>query len=52
MPHSLKPGETLVLRYWPAHKPAPAGWADVASMGAHHWRGKIIRKVADELRNE
>ena len=45
MVSDMKPGETRTLRYWPANKPAPDGWRDVAPMGAHHWRGKIIEKV-------
>ncbi len=49
MPRSMKPGETIVLRYWPAHEKPPAGWVDVVSMAdTHHWRGKIIRKVRDD----
>lgn len=44
MPFSMKPGETRLLRYHPAHKPAPRGWRDVGDIGPHLWRGKIIVK--------
>jgi hypothetical protein len=41
------PDGAEILRYWPAHKAPPAGWKDAASMGAHHWRGKIIVRVSE-----
>ena len=45
MPKSMKPGETITVRYWHASKAPPEGWRDVMPMGGHHWRGKIIQKV-------
>ena len=39
------PDDTETLRYWPAHKEAPAGWRDVATLGPHLHRGKLIVKV-------
>ena len=44
VPQSMSPGEMKLVRYWPAHKAAPAGWRDVGSMGEHHWRGKIVAR--------
>jgi len=47
MARHMNPGDTLTVRYWPAHKPPPSGWRDVVPMGGHHWRGKIIAKDRD-----
>ena len=39
--------DTETLRYWPAHETPPAGWRDVAALGPHLYRGKIIVKIDD-----
>ena len=44
---AVVPDDTETLRYWPAHEEPPAGWRDVAAIGAHLYRGKIIAKVND-----
>ena len=48
MPQTMKPGDTVEIRYWKANQPAPEGWRDVAPIGKHLPQGKIIVKVADE----
>lgn len=44
-PRDMKCGETILLRYYDASKPPPQGYADAASMGRPHWRGKIVQKL-------
>ena len=45
--HEIVPDDAETLRYWPARKEAPPGWRDVAAIGPHLYRGKIIVKVDD-----
>lgn len=44
-PQEMQPGEKIILRYHGANEEPPCGWVDVATMGDHHWRGKIIQKL-------